>query len=521
MKGKKELIMRLLSSILALNLIVGSLPLSVSAVEGDQIAADGTYASSERVIDEYEFEWPEYEVEVSLEVESGVFKNLTVSTNEEYDAEENSWYLDRAYTNATRGFKSLLEGMPATVETVEAWDVKTGATCTANAIKTAALEALAAAPEAELSEPDITLDTSSLSELILIAETKNEADYTTESWSVFKTALESAKTAIDEAETQEVIDSAEDALNFAMEGLEDTEAEEREDYVYGTINLPYADYYYGELNDLAEVTEMDLDISDKVTGAGYRESGMYDAVSSATSSKYKNFPMTYYEDNEAGTGGEILGVADVTIAVPEALYNEAREAIEAGSSCNNQLLTFVESMSVIDVSEGLPSEYKVLNGDGTLRAMVTKTYIDTSATSSITTNSRYGNYQLELTSDYLPTTSNMLGAVIETSDGEKYGMGHLENLWTRTGQISFAVEAGFYESHGNLVDYQRHESLQGKTITKVIYLIKDSADLIIETNLQVKYLLGEEHTITAENGVYAANVKVEIEKNFRLILIIS
>ena len=56
------------------------------------------------------------------------------------------------------------------------------------------------------------------------------------------------------------------------------------------------------------------------------------------------------------------------------------------------------------------------------------------------------------------------------------------------GKFSFAVTEGFKEKHGNTIDYKRHEALQGKTIKKVTYLVKDGADIVINTNLKCKTL---------------------------------
>lgn len=35
------------------------------------------------------------------------------------------------------------------------------------------------------------------------------------------------------------------------------------DYVYGTVNLPYADYYYGELNTVPQDATLQLTADDK------------------------------------------------------------------------------------------------------------------------------------------------------------------------------------------------------------------------------------------------------------------
>lgn len=106
-------------------------------------------------------------------------------------------------------------------------------------------------------------------------------------------------------------------------------------YVYGTANLSYADFYYGELNDVKEDAEINLDVEDKA--ASYRERGMYDAVSSATTNKYKSFfSSTYSEDNTNGQGGSIIGMKDVNIAVPTSLYENAKKAISDKKECSNK-----------------------------------------------------------------------------------------------------------------------------------------------------------------------------------------
>lgn len=62
-------------------------------------------------------------------------------------------------------------------------------------------------------------------------------------------------------------------------------------YIYGTVDLSYADFYYGELNDVEASSTMDLTAADKVTASNYRKDGMYDAVSSATTTKQLNLEL--------------------------------------------------------------------------------------------------------------------------------------------------------------------------------------------------------------------------------------
>lgn len=338
------------------------------------------------------------------------------------------------------------------------------------------------ATDTNIVKPDTNAgDTTELNKLVSSVEGLNPSDYTEKSWNSFETELKEAKDILaKEAPTQAEVDEAVKHLTAAKNALDK--------YVYGTANLSYADFYYGELNNVKEDTTLDL-TSDKA--ASYRESGMYDAVSSATTKKYKSyFSNTYSEDNANGQGGSIIGIKDVNIAVPTSLYENAKKAISEKKECSNKLLEIIGSMKLSDTA---PSEYKILNGDGTLTAMKSEVREDTSDTLTIKTQSSYGQYEVDpVTSENSPLSNldaknSLLGIIVEDEDGNKYGMEHLENIY-HEGKFSFAVTEGFKEKHGNTIDYKRHEALQGKTIKKVTYLVKDGADIVINTNLKCKTL---------------------------------
>lgn len=329
----------------------------------------------------------------------------------------------------------------------------------------------------------------------------------------------------DDAETaEEELFDAEDV--FGTEGETEAFAEDgnavESGFVYGTANIPYADFFYGEMNDVQQNAEMQLDAADPVTAAGYREDGMYDAVTSCTNSKSKRYATSYYTENTENGSVTLEGIRDVNIAVPTSLYKEAQEAIKEGKNCSNQLLSIIGSLK--NVSETAPEsgEYKVLNGDGTLTAMTTETKTLT-VDSSISTSSVWGDYEVIVEfgdeNPDQPTTANMMGAIFETSDGEKYAMEHSQNLWLKTGKIAFAVKDGFVEPHGNTIDAKRSQGLEGKTITKITYLVKDGADIVIPTNLLCKYKLADGQGITGpeEKVVYTNNTftptKVQLTYN--------
>ena len=373
-----------------------------------------------------------------------------------------------------------------------------------------------AAFAAEFSDEEVLLDGSAEDEEadVEIADTEeDEADT--------DITIADADENADDAETaEEELFDAEDV--FGTEGETEAFAEDgnavESGFVYGTANIPYADFFYGEMNDVQQNAEMQLDAADPVTAAGYREDGMYDAVTSCTNSKSKRYATSYYTENTENGSVTLEGIRDVNIAVPTSLYKEAQEAIKEGKNCSNQLLSIIGSLK--NVSETAPEsgEYKVLNGDGTLTAMTTETKTLT-VDSSISTSSVWGNYQVSVEfgdkNPDQPTTANMMGVIFETSDGEKYAMEHSQNLWLRTGEIAFAVKDGFVEPHKNTIDAKRSQGLEGKTITKITYLVKDGADIVIPTNLLCKYkladgqgIIGPEEKVVYQRGYGRTNVQM-------------
>ena len=381
-----------------------------------------------------------------------------------------------------------------------------------------------AAFAAEFSDEEVLLDGSAEDEEADVEIADTEADVAEDEADTDITIADADENADDAETAEEELSDAEDV--FGAEGETEAFAEDgnvvESGFVYGTANIPYADFFYGEMNEVQQNAEMQLDAADPVTAAGYREDGMYDAVTSCTNSKSKRYATSYYTENTENGSVTLEGIRDVNIAVPTSLYKEAQEAIKEGKNCSNQLLSIIGSLK--NVSETAPEsgEYKVLNGDGTLTAMTTETKTLT-VDSSISTSSVWGNYQVSVEfgdkNPDQPTTANMMGVIFETSDGEKYAMEHSQNLWLRTGEIAFAVKDGFVEPHKNTIDAKRSKGLEGKTITKITYLVKDGADIVIPTNLLCKYKLADGQGIIGpeEKVVYTNNTfiptKVQLTYN--------
>lgn len=288
---------------------------------------------------------------------------------------------------------------------------------------------------------------------------------------------------------------------------------EPEKYVYGTMDVPYADYYYGELNTVKEDAAMDLETADPV--ASLRADGCYDAVTSATNTKSKKYDATYYTENEDGSV-TVEGIKDVAIAVPESLYNEAKAAIEEKKTCNNQLLNIVGNMTVNEDQTVVPTEYKVLNGDGTLSAMVDSNEAITVSDATVTasTNTRYGNYQLSITekdseNSVLPTAENMEGAIVTMTDGSKYAMLHVDNLWLKTGKIAWATTENFVVHNVNTLKYKNFTDTVGKTVASVRYMVRNGSDVTFTANAYLPLLHSGTATVEA-TPVSAGSIAVTL-----------
>ena len=149
------------------------------AVTKNQVAADGTYTKTAHVTkteEDVDDNWNEYDVEVTLSVEDGKLKDISVSPKNGYDSGNDS-YFNKAY-NKSKGIKTKLAGTDATEDSINSWDTVSGATRTSKAIKEAALEAIQSAPEASVA---VTVDTTSLEAFIKSAEALTESDYTADS----------------------------------------------------------------------------------------------------------------------------------------------------------------------------------------------------------------------------------------------------------------------------------------------------------------------------------------------------
>ena len=218
--------------------------------------------------------------------------------------------------------------------------------------------------------------------------------------------------------------------------------------LYGTAALTYEEFYSGDANGRK-----------------------YDTVTSATTRKSTAFGNADVQ-NLTEKGYEIAGVKKVNVAVAAKTYVEAKILSDAAELPENGVYAEAADITLGRTPTVEPGQYKTLNADGTYSATkfnIKATVTDAEAT--LNTSSRWGDYEIDVkenSTKYLRNTRNdadfevnsgIQGMILETTDGGKYGMRHMEEMWLQVYEVAFAKDAG----------------LAGKTVNKITYIMADGA----------------------------------------------
>ena len=450
-------------------------PVTAFAVTGDQVAADGTYTSTAQVnrdpAADVDDDWADYGVSVELTVKDRKFENITVTPDAAYSSGNDS-YFNKAY-NKSKGIKTLLEGQPATEATINGWkigaDGVSGATRTATAVKQAALAAIQSAAEKQDPTP-VEVKTDGLQASITAAEGKNQAYYTEASWTNMTEKLTAAKAALEAKESQEAVDAAQKALDEAVAALEIKPSEpETPDVTTGTyvlMNIPYDQFYAADVNNSVKVDAFTSATKNKVR-TGSLAGGSYHVDASGDEITGVTFPVKVPAGTDLSKYTQITDDSKVSITVT----NRGQESTT--DYTGKDALFESASHSYYTLSEK-PSYYKELtvNEDGTFSFGATQgtvTTITEGVTAELMTDSKYGDYQLDMDglTDTIPSGTAIYGVIVSTKEGSDYGMRHLENIW-RVSELAWAT--GFTTAvHNCPTSSEHYKAMMGQHIDKVTY----------------------------------------------------
>lgn len=485
--GKGTIKTKAMTMAVAMSMVAGLCPSTVFAANSEDVAKvqDGTYTGTAECTPDGDADFDEYNLSLSVTIKDGKIESITDIVGD--GSKKNKRYIE----DAADGVVPKIVAINGT----DGIDAVSEATCSSKAIVNAVNNALENATKKE----EKTVDTTTLNNAIASAEALKEADYTADSWKNMRDKLTAAKEALAAKESQEAVDQAAKALTDAVGALVKKTPEVQKE-VYVLMNIPYADFYK----------------ADGVAGA--------DAVSSATKQKTRaSLAAGSYHVNSDGS--DITGVTfPVKISDASVLekYTQVTDESEVTITTNikgkentvtykgQDALFESASYSYYTLSD-TPSYYKeaTVNEDGSLSFSKVKGEEPTTLTNAKTefsTSSRYGDYQLDITSDDLKNVNTVYGVVVSTEEGSSYGLRHVENIWKKT---ELAWSTGFVtESHGNTLDSKDYASMMGQTINKVTYYT-DAGIYEIPMNQKVQTKYGGEISV-ADASVNAENTIITV-----------
>ena len=496
MSKKNEFQTKALAAVMTASMVTGMAPASIYAASGEQVAKDGTYTQTTHVKDGDEDGWSEYDVKVSLTVENGKFKDITVTPSESYNDESKTylnWAVD-ANTPKRVGIRTKLLNQNATESTINSWDTVSGATYTSKAIKEAALAAIKSAPVADA---EVKIDTAALEAAIAKADALTKDSYTEASWNAMQQKLTAAKEALSKKESQDAVTKAASELETAISGLEAAPVTPTEKVEYVLMNIPYADFYASELNNSVAV----------------------DSVSSATLNKTRTSSLVGGSYHVSQGGEDITGIV-FPVKVPEGMdlskFKQVTDSDSVTISVTSRGQTKEDALfenasySYYVLSEA-PAYYKEATVDASGNVSFGKVQGTVNKVSGVTgefkTTSKYGDYQLNL--DGITFDTDEISAVVfSTKEGHDYGMRHLENVW-KGHKIAWCT--GFTTSvHGCPTSSAHYAQMMGETIDKVTYYTTKG---IYEMDLDDIYVpVKTSATLSVENAsVKSGETKVNFE----------
>lgn len=259
--------------------------------------------------------------------------------------------------------------------------------------------------------------------------------------------------------TQKQVNNAVTKLNKAMDELV-------ESATYVLMNIPYDEFYKADVNNDVKVDAFTSATKNKVR-TGSLAGGSYHVDASGDEITGVTFPVKVSAGTDLSKYTQITDDSKVSITVT----NRGQESTT--DYTGKDALFESASYSYYTLSEK-PSYYKELtvNEDGTFSFGATQgtaTTITEGVTAELMTESKYGDYQLDLDglTDTIPSGTAIYGVIVSTKEGSDYGMRHLENIW-RVSELAWAT--GFTTAvHNCPTSSEHYKAMMGQHIDKVTY----------------------------------------------------
>lgn len=339
------------------------------------------------------------------------------------------------------------------------------------------------------------------------SEADGSADFATDTEDGFESG-EAAEEAsgFEDGETGDT----EDAFLADTEGETNNEAgtvKTVEDGQIVLMNIPYEAFYRSELKN----NDVKVDAFTSATLNKSRTKGMmngnvaYHTDAAGTNLAGITFPVKVTDasvlNNNADKYKQVTDSTSVTISVTN--KGQTSENTYTGKDA---LIEAADYSYYVLTADAAPAYYKELTVDadgnisfGTVQGMSAQTV---SIGSTFTTDTKYGDYELDLNKETLAgvidtAADSIYGAVINTTDETTYALRHLENIWKGS---HLAWSTGFTTTvHGCPVSSAHYVSMMGKTISSVTYYTNKG---IVNFDIEDTYV-----PVTTGVAATAVNVK--------------
>ena len=271
-------------------------------------------------------------------------------------------------------------------------------------------------------------------------------------------------------------------------------AETQQGEAYVLMNIPYDDFYKAELKN----NDVKVDAFTSATLNKSRTSGMMNGNSAyhvnpdGSDVTGVTFPVKVSDLSILKDQKQVTDSDSVTITVTNKGQTSSNTYTGKDSLIENA------SYSYYVLSEA-PSYYKELtvNADGSysFSAMKGAEIKTLSINATLKTETKYGDYELDLDNNAFPevintNTDKIYGVTVNTTDGTNYGLRHLGNIW-RGSKLAWGT--GYTtEVHGCPVSSAHYKSIMGKTIDSVTYytdkgiITFDVPDVKVQTTTGIK-----------------------------------
>ena len=322
------------------------------------------------------------------------------------------------------------------------------------------------ATDANIVKPQVPADEASkkaLSDKVAEAEKLDEKLYTEKTWADMQTELGEAKDALAENDlTQSVAEEALQHLTAAIEALNSQ---------YVLMNIPYDEFYKANVTNDVKVDAFTSATKSK-TRSGSLAAGSYHTDATGDAINGVTFPVKvtddFYKDNKYTKVTDESSV-DITVTnrgqTTTTTYKGKDALFESGDYSYYVLSEVPSYWKAATINEDGSYSFGKTNG-------VVKT-ISEGVEAEFTTDSKYGDYQLNLDGFKAQMgygdddTAAVYGVIVSTTEGNDYGMRHIENIW-RVEELAWST--GFTtQVHGCQTSSAHYAAMMGQHINKVTY----------------------------------------------------